>query len=154
MDDYDPDIEKDIDNIISQLKNSNYSMKKVEKEQPNLTHEEVDDFILKQASQVISDASQAISDIKDTVSRGGTANDIIAFSELIKAFSSAVDILGKRKIADNKNKTQKEIKQMDIDAKADSGESNPDGIARLELTREEVFKLILSNKNPDKIIDV
>lgn len=153
MDEEEDNIENDIDNIIFQLKNSNNSMKKVEKEYPDLTPEEVDSFILKHASKVIVDASEAIADIKDSVSRGGTSNDIIAFSELIKSFSSAVDILSKRKIADNKNKTQKEIKQMDIDAKSENGDQEED-IARLELSREEVFKLILAKKNTPTVIDI
>lgn len=153
MEDYDSDIEEDIDNIINQLKSTNNSMKKIETEYPELSPEDVDSFILKHASQVIVDSSNLISDLKDTVSRGGTSNDIIAFSELIKSFTSAVDILSKRKIADNKNQTQKDIKKMDIESKLENGDNEQNSL-KLELSREEIFKLIMKKEEKPKVIDV
>lgn len=153
MDDYDAEIEEDIDNIINQLKNTNNSIKKIKEEQPELSPDDVDAFILKHAAQVIFDSSSVISGLTDIVSTGGTANEIIAFSELIKSFTSAVDILSKRKIADNKNKTQKEIKQMDIDSKSDSSGSEENTL-KLELSREEVFKFITKREAVKNIIDV
>jgi len=48
---------------------------------------------------------------------GATSNDAIAFAEVLKSFTSAVEILNKRQIAHEKNKTQKEIKTMDMESK-------------------------------------
>lgn len=153
----DENIDDTIDSLIDQLKNRNNSLKdavKNQKDYPELAPEDVDSFILKHASRVIVDSSDAISDLKETLSQGATSNDIIALSELIKSFSTAVDILNKKKIADNKNKTQKDIKQMDIDAK--NGEESDDNGLRLQLSREEIFELMLKKREniSDTVIDV
>lgn len=166
MEDYDYDLETAANDIISQIKNQGKSLKAAEKaEYPELSKEEVDAFILVQASNVIRDSASVISAMKGDLMAGGTANDAIAFAEVLKSFTSAVEILNKRQIADEKNKTQKEIKTMDMEAKKEI--ASEDNTNRITLSQNEIIKqmLAISNNNPsvkansksasdDKIIDV
>ncbi len=142
MDDYDYDLDAAANDIISQIKNQGKSLKAAEKaEYPELSKEEVDAFILTQASNVIRDSASVISSLKDDLMAGATANDAIAFAEVLKSFTSAVEILNKRQIADEKNKTQKEIKVMDIDSKKEI--ASEDNQNRIMLSQNEIIKQML-----------
>lgn len=150
MNDFDEnDLDAVANDIISQIKNQGKSIKKFEAEEhPELTKEEVDDFILEQASNVIRDSAEVISTLKDTLISGATANDAIAFAEVLKSFTSAVEILNKRQISDEKNKTQKEIKTMDIESKKEI--SSDDNQNKLLLSQNEIIKEMLKLSNSKK----
>lgn len=148
--DDDDDLDAVANDIINQIKNQGKALKQVEKApDPELSPEEVDDFIRNKASQVISDSADVVTELKDVILRGGgTANDIIAFAEVLRSFSGAVEILNKRQIADNKNKTQKEIKEMDIESKKEiSSEENTN---KLLLSQNDIIKEMLKLVDKDK----
>lgn len=148
MDDYEYDLENAANDIISQIKSQGKVLKTAAKsEHPELTQEEVDSFILAQASNVIRDSAEVISNLKDILISGASPNDAIAFAEVLKSFTSAVEILNKRQISNEKNKTQKEIKIMDIDSKKEI--ASEDNSNRLMLSQNEIIKqmLVISNKS-------
>ena len=149
------DIDKEVDNIINQLKNQSNSLNKVEKEYPELSKEEVDDFVRKHASRIVIDTTETLHDLLDDVKHGIISDKgIESVATLVNAFNSTVEILQKKEIADNKNKTQKEVTQMNIEAKQSTGEDTPSSQGAL-MTREELIKFL---KNPEeketKIVDV
>ena len=155
-DEDDADIDTLAGNIIDQIKNQSKSLKKKETEYPTLTEDNIDAFILEQASKLIIDASSIISDTKETVQ---TPTEVIAISELVKSVSSAIEILNKRSINDKKAKVQKEIKQMDIDSRINIAET--ESHERITLSQNEILKALLSkpkeeigSKNSDITIDV
>lgn len=139
--DFDEDkIDAAVDDIIAQLKGETNKIKNVEVEYPDLQPEDVDKFIIDMASKLVTDAASVIQQAKNAQ----TANEVIALSEIIKSTGSVLEILQKRKIADNKNKTSKELTQMNIEAKKEL----PDGGTQREgitFSREEIFKLISEN---------
>lgn len=154
FDDDDYDLEGRANDIISQIKNQGKTLKKVERqaeEHPELNKEDVDKFILEQASNVIRDSASVISELKDNLLIGATANDAIAFAEVLKSFTSAVEILNKRQIADDKNKTQKEIKTMDIESKKEIAEE--DNTNRLMLSQNEIIKHMLTLGNKKEVVE-
>lgn len=148
MDDYEYDLDEAANDIISQIKNQGKSIKSVAVKHPELTPEEVDDFIRKQASGVIQDAAEVLNNMKDVVVSGCSPNDAIAFAEVLNAFTSAVEILNKSQIAKDKNKTQKEIKVMDINSKKDIAVE--DNNTRILLSQNDIIKQMLENSNKDK----
>lgn len=144
MDDFDEELDEEVNDIISQIKNQGKKINfmNVEKEYPELTPDQVDSFVLKYASKVIIDLAKAIEEQSDIVSQGGSAQDVVALSELGRAFQGNLEVLQKRKIADNKNVVQKEIKQMDINAKGSelllgNGSQEKGGVYA---SREEIIK--------------
>lgn len=143
------DLDNEVDSIIDQLKNQNNSLRKVEKEYPNLKPEDVDDFIIKYASRMIVDASETLTEQMEIVKAGGTPQDVEAAAAFLNAFNSTVEILQKRKIADNKNKTQKEVTQMNIEAKQISDENKNDTPKAL-MSREELLRFLTGPKEEEE----
>ena len=147
MDEYDTDLDNEVNDIISQIKNQGkkINLQNVEKDYPELTPDQVDAFVLKYASRVIIDLAQAVQDQAEVVKDAGTSSDVVALSELARAFQGNVEILQKRKIADNKNVSQKEIKQMDIDSKSSQlllGDSDTSSNGNFTASREEMLKAV------------
>ena len=130
-------------------------MKKIEKEYPEISKEEVDEFVRKHASRIVIDTTDTLHDLLDNVKHGVISEKgIESVATLVNAFNSTVEILQKKEIADNKNETQKEVTQMNIDAKQakEDDASNPQGAL---MTREDLIKFL---KNPDEkenpVVDV
>lgn len=159
MDDYydDNSLDKVATNIIDQIKNQGKSLKAIEKEYPELSPEQVDSFVLKYGSMAVIDLSDALKEQSEIVRQTGDADQVIALSELARSFQGNLEVLQKRSIADKKNQTAIELKTMDIQSKRELNES--DNTNRLMMSREELFKMLITqqkeeskkDKNSDKI---
>lgn len=152
MNEFDDALDKDVDNIISQLKNQKISFEVVRKENPNLTKEEVEKFIIDNASSVVSNCVDMLQDLTEIVKTGADYKLIESVAELAKATTSAIDALSKLKLSDDKIKGQKEIKQMDINAKNSIVEEKQQGV--LYLNREDFIKNLRLTKEISAPIDV
>lgn len=137
----DEDLDDVANSIIDQLKGG-VSMKKIEKDYPQLTPEEVDAFVLKYGSMAVIDLSEALKDIADIVKTGGTDREMVALAEVARAFQGNLEVLQKRAIANDKNNTQIKIKKMDIQSKTENSASNTDPSKRIGMSREELFKFL------------
>lgn len=147
--DYDEEIDRDIDNIISQIKNQGKTLKNVEKERPELKKEDLEKFIIDNAASVVADSIEMVQGLKLDVLAGGDSKMVEATAELVKAVTGALDALSKLKLSDDKLKGQKELKQMDIDSKGT--EAITGGQSGLFISREDLIKNILNRKNePDE----
>lgn len=144
--DYDEDdfLDEEVNDIISQIKNQSKILKKPENVIPELTKEGLEEFVIKNAAKTVHMSVEMMEQLKLEVMAGADSKLIESVSELVKATTSAIDSLSKLKIADDKNKTQKEITQMNIDAKT-SGKEDEDA-PKLSFTRNDILKL-LENKN-------
>lgn len=135
----------DIDSLVSQLQGINEiadNMDDVSNEN-NITKETLEQFIINQATQLVKNSNQTINLINRVVKAAPDAKEVIALAELTKATSTTLDILSKLVISDNKNKTIKEVKQLDILTKNKSEDPK-----QLKFTREEIFKQIFNNGKP------
>lgn len=143
----DEELDLEVDNIIFQIKNQSKSLKKVEKERPELRKEDLETFVLANASAIVLDSIEMIQSLKTDVMAGGDPKMVESVSELVKATTSALDSLSRLKMADDKIKSQKELKIMDIDSKSPELLGNSPGIF---ISREEAFRLFL-DKNKKNI---
>jgi hypothetical protein len=152
--DYDEDddsLDEEVNDIISQIRNQSRNIDPPEAIVPNLTKEGVEEFVIVNAAKVVTHSLGMVESLKREVVAGADSKLIEAVSELVKATTSAIDALSKLKIADDKIKAQKEITQMNINAKIIKNEE--DDTPKLALTRNDILKL-LDNREPSKIIDV
>jgi hypothetical protein len=150
LDDFENEIDKDVDSIISQLKDRNKSMKKAAREMTTLNKEDIEKFIIDNAAAVVTHSLEMIEDMKDITIAGGESEAIEAMAELVKATTGAIDSLSKLKLADDKIKAQKQLKEMDINSKkiGDSGV----GASGIYISREELIKeLVKTSSDPEKI---
>ena len=140
----DEELDIEVDNIINQIKNKGNSIKRLEREKPELRKEDLETFVLANASAIVLDSVEMIQTLKMDVMAGADAKMVESVSELVKATTAALDSLSRLKLADDKIKSQKELKRMDIDSKSPEVLGNAPG---LFISREEAFRLFLdSNK--------
>ena len=140
------DLDRDVDNIIFQIKNQGKILKDVEKEKPDLQKEDLEKFVIDNAASVVSDSIDMIQSLKADVMAGGDSRMIEATAELVKAVTGAIESLSKLKLADDKLKSQKELKQMDINSK--TTEAITGGQSGLFISREDLIKQLLNRDEP------
>lgn len=148
----DDNIDKDIDSLVNQLKDSAAVNKKIknEAEQIGLNPSDVEEFVIKNSSKLVERSLEAIDEVKDYIMASGDPDSISALSELIRASGGALESLNKIVVQNKRSATSIVTKGMDIDSRRTIEETKQDPSALL-CTREEVFKKILDEA---KVIDV
>jgi len=143
---FDDKVDNDVDNIISQLKSQTKSFQpSAIKEKVTLEKKDIEEFILNNASSVVTGCVDMLQTLTEEVRDGADARMIESIAELAKAATSAIDALSKLKLSDDKIKGQKEIKQMDLDAKSTENLPNNNG-SGIYLNREDLIKHLVSYK--------
>jgi hypothetical protein len=130
-----------VDELIEQLKTNKKQlndMSKLELNKENLEH-----FLLQHSGLLISNSVKFVDDIKDYVAASPTPEDVDALAKLIQASSAALDSLAKMHISNEKNKTVKEVKQMDIDSRQQLQDTNIN--KKILINREELINELLKN---------
>ena len=148
--DYDDDEELDneVNDIISQIKNQSKNFKKEETEIPELNRENLEELLLKTASKVIAHSVEVMEKMKDDVIASADSKMLEAYSAHTKSTTSALETLLKFKNAEDKIKAQKEITQMNIDAKVTKNEED-ENTPKLTFTRNDILKLLEKKKDDD-----
>lgn len=152
--DYDDDEELDneVNDIISQIKNQSKNFKKEETEIPELTRENMAEILLQNAAKVIAHSVEVMEKMKDDVIASGDSKMLEAYSAHTKSTTSALETVLKFKNAEDKIKAQKEITQMNIDAKMTKADED-DGTPKLTFTRNDILKLLEKKEEPT-VVDV
>lgn len=147
-------MEEDLDfivgDIITQLKGTTALSKKEPEDE--LTKDKLEEFIIKNSGKLIKRSLDIIDDVQAYISSAPDAKDVAAFAELLKASSASMESLNKIYISLEKNKTTKDIKQMDIESK--EKQNTQDNITHL-LSRKEIMKELMGKAdNAEPPIDV
>ena len=135
-------MEEDLDfivgDIITQLKGTTALAKKEPEDE--LTKEKLEEFIIKNSGKLIMKSLDIIDDVQAYISSAPDAKDVAAFAELLKASSASMESLNKIYISLEKNKTTRDIKQMDIVSREQL--NTQDNITHL-LSRKEIMKELM-----------
>lgn len=147
-------MEEDLDNIvgdiITQLKGTTALARREPEDE--LTKEKLEEFIIKNSGRLINKSLNIIDEVQAYISSAPDAKDVAAFAELLKASSASMESLNKIYISLEKNKTTKDIKQMDLDSREKI--NTQDNITHL-LSRKEVMKELMGKADKaDTTIDV
>lgn len=147
-------MEEDLDfivgDILTQLKGTTALSKKEPEDE--LTKDKLEEFIIKNSGKLIKRSLDIIDDVQAYISSAPDAKDVAAFAELLKASSASMESLNKIYISLEKNKTTKDIKQMDIESK--EKQNTQDNITHL-LSRKEIMKELMGKAdNAEPPIDV
>jgi DNA-binding protein len=147
-------MEEDLDNIvgdiITQLKGTTALARKEPEDE--LTKDKLEEFIIKNSGKLINKSLNIIDEVQAYISSAPDAKDVAAFAELLKASSASMESLNKIYISLEKNKTTKDIKQMDLDSKEKI--NTHDNITHL-LSRKEIMKELMGKADKaEKPIDV
>lgn len=141
------DLDVVVNDIIAQLKGNTALAKKEVVE--DLDKDKLEEFIIKNSGRLINKTLGIIDDVQTYISSAPDAKDVAALAELLKAASSSIEALNKVYTSIEKNKTVKEIKQMDIDSKE---KINTQDTAAFLLTRKELMQELIGKSK--QVIDV
>ncbi len=144
----DDELEKIGDSILDQLKTSLTT--KSEPAQVELTPENLEKFVLDKSATLVTQSMDAVDNLKDYIQAGASDREILAFAEVVKASSSAIESLNKLLQSKEKIKTSVELKEMDIKARKEM--NTQDNQTRLMLSREDLMKQLIVDS--EKIVDV
>lgn len=109
-----------------------------------LEKENVEDFVIQQSARLIKETNDLILSMKDYIAHSPESKEILAISELIKASTSAIDTLNKINLAEKKNQSAKQLKEMDIESKKQLKESTVSE-NKITFTREEILKRLMES---------
>ncbi len=140
-----------VNDIITQLKGTTALAKKEETE--DLDKEKLEEFIIKNSGKLITKTLGIVDDVQTYISSAPEAKDVTALAELLKAAASSIEALNKVYTSIEKNKTVKEIKQMDIESKE---KINVQDNTAFLLSRKEIMQELIgkSKQDDDKVVDV
>lgn len=131
-----------INDLINQLQ-SVQVVRDDKNEDFQLDKENLQDFLLQNSGKLIKSSVDFVEDVKQFITSAPDSRDLEALSKLVGASAAAIETLNKLHLADERNKTAKDIKQMDIDSKKQL--QNDEHQNKLLLNREELMKQLINN---------
>jgi hypothetical protein len=125
--------------------------------------ENVEDFVLKSAEELINAGLDSIADIKDVIVRGQNPDEIESLASLINSTTNAIEVLNKTVLLKKKNDATKELKMLDIENRKETHVSNNTTTVNntnvVVASRDEIFRRYLANSQlqpqvQDTLIDI
>jgi len=139
-----------IDDLLSQLQSSNQVARDADKQDDfKLDKEDLENFLLQYSGKLIKGSVDYVEDVKQFITSAPDAKDVESLSKLVGAAAAAIETLNKIHISDQKAKSTKELKVMDIESKKALQEQDTE--TKLLLNREELMKQLIGDT---QIIDV
>ena len=146
----DDDTNDSIDDLLSQLQSSNQVARDADKQDDfKLDKEDLENFLLQYSGKLIKGSVDYVEDVKQFITSAPDAKDVESLSKLVGAAAAAIETLNKIHISDQKAKSTKELKVMDIESK--KALQQQDTETKLLLNREELMKQLIADA---QIIDV
>jgi len=140
----DDDMTDSIDDLLSQLQSSNQVARDVEKQDDfKLDKEDLENFLLQYSGKLIKGSVDYVEDVKQFITSAPDAKDVESLSKLVGAAAAAIETLNKIHISDQKAKSTKELKVMDIESK--KALQQQDTETKLLLNREELMKQLIDD---------
>lgn len=145
------DLDVVVNDIITQLKGTTALSKREPEEE--LDKDKLEEFIIKNSGKLITKTLNIVDDVQMYISSAPEAKDVTALAELLKAASSSIEALNKVYTSIEKNKTVKEVKQMDIDSRE---KINVQDNATFLLSRKEIMQELIgkAKQEEDRVVDV
>ncbi len=150
-----------VDDILSQLSTQHHSItrqKKSEEEIPEV--EDLEEYLIKKTAKLIDTTLDAVDNVKDYISSAPENRDVASLAELMRSANSSIETMQKIHANKANNEARKELKVMDIDARAQINVN--DNQTKLVMSREEIMKAMLEapeepkkvEKKDEEVIDI
>lgn len=143
-----------LDDLLGQLKKNNKQSKEYIRavDPPPEGKEEIEKFIVLNSTILIQQSVSTLQNLRDQVTAAPDPENVAAYSELVRASSTAIENLNKICLMDKRNETTLSAKQMDINAKSDSDNKKMiTAAAGLMATREEMLDQLMKDAN---VVDI
>jgi hypothetical protein len=140
----DDDMTDSIDDLLSELQSSTQIARDVEKQDDfKLDKEDLENFLLQYSGKLIKGSVDYVEEVKQFITSAPDAKDVESLSKLVGAAAAAIETLNKIHISDQKAKSTKELKIMDIESKKALQEQDTE--TKLLLNREELMKQLIGD---------
>jgi hypothetical protein len=133
-------LDEAVNDILSQLNDTTALSRKIPQIEEELQKEDLEKYIISTSGKLINKTLGIIDNVQDYISSAPEAKDVTALAELLNAASSSIELLNKVYTSIERNKTVKEVKQMDIDSRE---KINVQDNTAFLLSRKEVMKELL-----------
>ena len=145
----DDDINSSVDDLLDQLQTSAQVTRDIKNNDNfKLESEDLQEFLLQYSGKLIKGSVEFVDEVTQYITNAPDAKDVESLSKLVGASAAAIETLNKIHIANEKNKSSKELKIMDIESKKQLQED--DNKTKLLLNREELMKQLIDDA---KVID-
>ena len=137
-----------VDDILSQLSTQHHSItrqKKSEEEIPEV--EDLEEYLIKKTAKLIDTTLDAVDNVKDYISSAPENRDVASLAELMRSANSSIETMQKIHANKANNEARKELKVMDIDARAQINVN--DNQTKLVMSREEIMNAMLNAPEED-----
>ena len=145
----DDDINSSVDDLLDQLQTSAQVTRDIKNNDNfKLESEDLQEFLLQYSGKLIKGSVEFVDEVTQYITNAPDAKDVESLSKLVGASAAAIETLNKIHIANERNKSSKELKIMDIESKKQLQED--DNKTKLLLNREELMKQLIDDA---KVID-
>lgn len=143
-------ISNSVDDLLDQLQIASQVNKNInENANFKLNKDDLQEFLLQYSGRLIKGSVDLVADVTQYITNAPDAKDVESLSKLVGASAAAIETLNKIYISNEKNKSSKEIKQMDIESRRQL--NGDETRVALYANREELLKQLISDA---KIIDM
>ena len=137
-----------INDLLSQLQTSTQVARDANKQDNfELNKEDLEKFLLQYSGKLIKGSVDYVEDVKQFITSAPDARDVESLSKLVGAAAAAIETLNKIHISDQKAKSSKELKVMDIESKQALQQQDTEN--KLLLNREELLKNLIDVTDTD-----
>ena len=148
---YMSEIDDAVDDILSQIKDHKTTTNEIQKVEKDFDVDKLEEFILNKTSSLVNTSIEMVEDVKDYISSAPENRDVASLAELIRASTGAIDTLNKLHTSKEGNKSRKEIKQLDVEAKERMNIA--DNQTKVLLSRDDIMKALMDDEG-ESIVDV
>jgi len=145
------EIDDAVDDILSQIKDHKTTTTEIQKVDKDFDADKLEEFILNKTSSLVNTSIEMVEDVKDYISSAPENRDVASLAELIRASTGAIDTLTKLHTSKEGNKSRKEIKQLDVEAKERMNIA--DNQTKVLLSRDDIMKALMDDEG-ESIVDV
>jgi hypothetical protein len=137
----------EVENILSQLKSLPSAKKQIE-QVPNLTPEQLEQFVIDKTADLVTKSMEILDEYRDFLTATPGEESAAAMAELINASNGAIETLSKIAVNNKKINTTVKVKEMEIQARKEIAKD--DNNTKLLMSRQDLMKLL---KDADAAID-
>lgn len=143
-------LDEAVNDIIAQIKGNNKTTRE-KREDVTINKENLEEFIMKSSGKLVNKSLELVDNVHEYIASSPENRDVAALAEVIKATAGSIDTLQKLHSSNERNETQKEVKQMDVESKEKINIT--DNQTKVLLSREDIMQALI-DRDDGEVIDV
>ena len=144
----DEGLDEAVNDIIAQIKGNNKTTRE-KREDVTIDKENLEEFIMQSSGKLVTKSLELVDNVHEYIASSPENRDVAALAEVIKATAGSIDTLQKLHSSNERNETQKEVKQMDVESKERINIT--DNQTKVLLSREDIMQALIDREDGEVI---